>query len=249
MPVVASVQAMASYEDQVIATFSEVAGRELEPGMSVVVFDDRESDAPVAYLLPAHALIACSPAAAGRVAPLDGRAGASREAVDAAMAGLGASPVAGGVNYVLPDDAVVDATVPDGYTVRWLDPSDADDKAFLDQFIDESDPDDIDEVEIERDAPDPAICVLVDTDGKVAAYASGRPFWAAVEADDVGVLVAPAHRRRGLGAAVVAAFVERRRHVLPQLYRHNWDNEGSEGVARSVGYAESHQLVAYSFGD
>ena len=238
---------MSSYEEQVIATFAEVAGRELLPGISVVAFDDRDSDTPVAYLLPTHALFACSQATADRLASIDGRPDASRAAVDAAMAELGAAPLAGGVNYVLPDDVAVDTTVPAGYTVRWLDPNDSDDMAFLNGFVDESDPDDVEEAEIERDAPDPAICVLVADDGSIAAYASGRPFWAAAEVDDIGVLVAPAHRRTGLATAVVATFVAGRREVLTQLYRHNDDNEGSQGVARAVGFAESHHLVAYGF--
>lgn len=244
-----SVRTMARYEDQVIATFTEVAGRDLQPGISVVAFDDRESDTPVAYLLPTHALFACSPATAERLATIDGRPDAGREAVDVVMAELGAMPLAGGVNCFLPDETVVDASVPDGYTVRWLDPKDADDIALLEGFIDESDPDDIDEAEIERDAPDPAICVLVADDGSIAAYASGRPFWAAAEVDDIGVLVAPAHRRRGLATAVVATFVDRRRDILTQLYRHNDDNEGSQGVARAVGFAEAHPLVAYGFSE
>jgi GNAT superfamily N-acetyltransferase len=84
----------------------------------------------------------------------------------------------------------------------------------------------------ERDRHLTAPWVAAVVDGQVAAVCeTARSTPAAVEA---GVWTYPAHRRRGLGAAVTAAWsalvTER-----TALYSTSWDNLASQGVARRLG--------------
>ncbi len=247
VPTVSS-SAVQRYLDQVVATFTVAAPGPLGLGTSVVAFDDRTSSVAVAYVLPGRTLIACSAALAQHLRPLDGLPALGESEWRDRAGELGGQGVDGGANHVLPDSAVLpDGSVGPDWTVRWLDPTVEGDGAVLARFLDASTADDLDEADIDPDAPDPAICVLIDSDGSVGAYASGRPFWAAPTVDDIGVLVAPDHRGRGLGAAVVAAFCRGRRPVLPQLYRHADTNPASGGVARSLGFVEAHRVSAVTF--
>lgn len=241
------------YLDQVVTTFAEAAGGPVGLGTAVVPFGDRTSTIAVAYQLPGRTLVAASASVADRLRVLDGGPALPADELIRRVDDLGATVVETGVNLILPtswpDSAAVSDPLPAGWEERWLDMEDADGVELLDRFIAGSSPDDLDEVELDPDQPDPAICVLVDPEGDIGAYASGRPFWAAPIVDDIGVLVSPTHRGLGLGAAVVRAFVTRRRHDLPQLYRHGMSNTASAGVARSVGFVETHRVVAIDLGD
>lgn len=236
------------YLDQVVGTFSAAARRPLGLGTSVVAFGDRTSSVAVAYLLPGRTLIACSAELAAHLRGLDGLPALDETEWGHRAIELGGVAAAGGVNHVLPETAIVPDVAPGPeWTARWLDPAVGEDLAVLTPFFASNTADDLDEADIDPAVPDPTICVLVDADGAVGAYASGRPFWAAASADDIGVLVTPEHRGRGLGASVVAAFCRGRRRILPQLYRHADSNAASGGVARSVGFVEVHRVSAMSF--
>ncbi|MEL6890237.1 MAG: GNAT family N-acetyltransferase [Actinomycetota bacterium] len=168
---------------------------------------------------------------------------------------LGGRRAGDGVNLLLPDGVPSPSDEPgangrgDGLSVRWLDSSDPDDLALVRAFVESCPAEDVDEADIFVDQPDPVICVFVDDRDTIAAYASGRAFWAAAGFDDIGVLVRPDHRGVGLGAAVVHEFAAARCGTASQLYRHDVENVGSAGVARAVGFVELHRVHAFDFAD
>ena len=88
--------------------------------------------------------------------------------------------------------------------------------------------------EAEVDVEDP-VAVGIDEDGRLLASASLLE--ESGDAVDVGVLVDPAERRRGLGVAVVRDVAERAasRGRLIQ-YRCNCENEASTRLARACGF-------------
>ena len=88
--------------------------------------------------------------------------------------------------------------------------------------------------EAEVDVDDP-LAVGIAEDGRLLAIASLLDEGSGTV--DIGVLVHPAQRRRGLGAAVVREIAERatRAERLVQ-YRCNRENEASAGLARVCGF-------------
>ncbi len=119
------------------------------------------------------------------------------------------------------------------------------DVATITELIEASDPDDVDDAEIELDDLDPMIVGLVDGQGRMGSYASGR-WWDGDQLfDDIGVLTRTDVRGRGWGSAAVAAFCRASLDAgrLP-LYRCNRSNTGSRALALSVGFRESFSLLA-----
>ena len=95
---------------------------------------------------------------------------------------------------------------------------------------------DLDEAEIYVDEPDSVIFGLFD-EGLLAAYA-GHRYWGETIAD-IGVLIRPEYRSRGLGKAVVTLLCEwcLDNDVLP-MYRVPADHLHSRGIARALGFQE-----------
>lgn len=234
------------YRTGIVDHFAAVAGRRLAPGVSVVAFDDRTSSTAVLYDLAPHALIACSPSLAERLAAIDG---APADQVFALTEQLGGDRSDGGLNHVWSDAAAVPATPAPADRIHWLDVTDDADIGLIAQLAAACTEDDLEEADIDLETPDPNVVVTLAEDGTVTSYASGRPFWAHAECDDIGVLVHPDHRRRGLGAAVVAEFVRRRASTCIQLYRHDVENLGSTAIARGVGFTFVHDVHAITFPD
>ncbi|MEM1333585.1 MAG: GNAT family N-acetyltransferase [Actinomycetota bacterium] len=227
-----------------MAHFGAVAGRRLGDGISVVPFDDRTSSTAVVYALGDAALVACSSSLATHLAPLDGHR--ADEVLDA-LADLGGRPVDAGLNLIWADAGVAPQTTSPDDRVTWIDVADPADLALVDQLVEACSEDDVEAADIDLDSPDPHIVVSMTEDGTVSSYASGRPFWAFADCDDIGVLVHPEHRRRGLGRSIVSEFVRRRRSARVLLYRHGDDNPGSAAIARGVGFSPVHEVHAVSF--
>jgi GNAT superfamily N-acetyltransferase len=104
---------------------------------------------------------------------------------------------------------------------------------------------DRDDAEFELAALDEHLAAWI-ADGQFDALAGGRRFDPRPGFHDVGVLVHPAQRRRGLGRHVVAAVVE---SILAAdhapLYRCSADHEGSWRLARRLGFTEVAELEAF----
>ena len=82
-------------------------------------------------------------------------------------------------------------------------------------------------------------------DGRVAAIAV--PFYVGEVYEDIGVVTEPAHRRRGLSTACVAALVGdiRARGHVP-TWTTSPDNAGSLGVAARTGFVHDRDDVLYA---
>ena len=234
------------YLDALIAVFVRRSGVSIGPGTTIVPSADRtDSDAAVAYLLPDRTIVACGPHLVSRLAGLAGSERLDESAIVGRLEAVGGRHVGAGVNRVLEQRPIAPIGDVTGLSGRWLERDRPDDVTVLARFVDDVPDDDLDEAELSLDQLDPAIHVLVDdASGEVAAYASGRPWEYGPDFDDIGVVVHPAFRRRGLGARVVHDYAVARLPDVPQLYRHDADNAGSSRLSASLGFAEVHRLVA-----
>ena len=95
---------------------------------------------------------------------------------------------------------------------------------------------DLDEAAINVDEPDPVIYGMFDA-GRLVAYASHR-YWDEIIAD-IGVLIHPNYRSRGLGKAVVSELCEWciQNEVVP-MYRVFSDHDHSRRIAQALGFKE-----------
>ncbi len=222
-------------------------GRELAPGTTVVPSLARAgSSSAVAYPLGDRTVIWCSPAIAPRIDSLrrpDALTGdefrEAAESLGGAFVGVGLHRVLSGAPAAIRDDRCRPVELSRDVPA---------DRALLAAFMDECSADDLDEAELDLDELDPAILVLVDENGSIASYASGRAWRLDADFDDVAVLTHPEHRGRRLGAVAVAEFARRRRAVGRMLfYNHDVENRGSKRVADLVGFEVVATVVAVGF--
>ena len=237
------------YLEAVASLVDAAAGRRVRSGTVVVGPADREGAvAAVGYFLPTHTAIMCAPERIDRYSALvddlpDGAVLVAEEFVSQAEA-LGGEFAGAGLNHVIPLGGVPSGDVPPDVSVLELDAESDDDRAVVRTLLAECPDDEVDEAEIDPDALDPRIVVLVDGVGAAVAFASGYSWDYAPEFDDVGVLVRPDARGRGLGRAVVAEYIRRHGGQRSFLYRHDVENAGSAALCRSVGFEAVHRLVA-----
>jgi GNAT superfamily N-acetyltransferase len=124
--------------------------------------------------------------------------------------------------------------VEDEIISRRIDPEN--DQDILKKFYGVCTAEDLDAAEIYNDDPDPVIFGLF-SDGQMVAYASHR-YWGEVIAD-IGVLVHPQYRSRGLGKSVVSVLCEWCfQHEIVPMYRVFSDHHHSRQVARALGFKE-----------
>jgi GNAT superfamily N-acetyltransferase len=125
-------------------------------------------------------------------------------------------------------------TVGDGFTTRRLD-AERDNHHLL-KFYGSCTAADIDEADISIDEPDPVIYGTFDK-GQLVAYASHR-YWDDFIAD-IGVLIHPSYRCKGLGKAVVSALCEWciENEVVP-MYRVYTDHTHSRKIPKALGFKE-----------
>ena len=237
--------------DPVLRYFSAVTeaarrdlGRDLPHGTTVVASADRDgSTVAVAYPLGERTVIWCAPAIAPRLSVLDRPHALTADEFVAAGERLGGTFVGRGRNLVLTAEPPV---VHDHrYRPIELDRDDGRDRELLAAFVAACSDAELDEAELDMDELDPAILVLVDDTGSIAAYASGRPWAIDADFDDIGVITHPRHRGRGLGAHAVAEFAGRRRRAgRLMFYNHNVENVGSGRVADTVGFEVTTTMAA-----
>jgi GNAT superfamily N-acetyltransferase len=125
-------------------------------------------------------------------------------------------------------------TATDGFTPRRLHPER--DNTRLLGLYEACTEEDLDAAEIYVDEPDPVIFGMFDNE-QLVAYASHR-YWDEIIAD-IGVLIHPDYRSRGLGKAVVSALCEWciENDVVP-MYRVLSDHDHSRRIARALGFRE-----------
>jgi len=125
-------------------------------------------------------------------------------------------------------------TVRNGFTTRRLDPEH--DNPHLLKFYETCTEADLDAAEINIEEPDPVIYGMFDG-WQLVAYASHR-YWDDAIAD-IGVLIHPRYRGRGLGKAVVSALCEWciENDVVP-MYRVFSDHAYSRRISEALGFKE-----------
>ncbi len=199
------------------------------------------------YAAGEHVVIWTEPALFDTVAVLDGRATAITDDEFAAWgASVGAEVLGRGYDHVLPDGF----RAPDRPgAIVVLDPAAPAAIELVAELLDACSEDDRDEAEFELDALDEVLVGWLEGD-RLLALAGGREWAARPGFRDMGVIVHPAARRRGLGRAVVeqaATEVLMRGHR--PLYRCNEENTGSVRLCRSVGFEVACRVSAVRFPD
>jgi ribosomal protein S18 acetylase RimI-like enzyme len=92
----------------------------------------------------------------------------------------------------------------------------------------------------------PIACFARDGAGHIIGGAIGRRWGRCSELQQLWV--APAHRRQGLGARLIAAFEERARsHGCDSFYLETF-NFQAPGLYRSLGYSVAHEHAVYPHG-
>lgn len=237
-----------------IADAAEAAvGVPLGDGTVVAPEADRAGGgSATSYPTPRGTVIWCDPALVDTLSALltdaaDGALDSERFASLAVDAG--ASVLGFGRNRVLEGPLQSPRALPGAVSVQLLDRDEAGDVALLAELAAASSDDDLDEADLDLDNLDPFYAGLIE-DGRLVAYACGRPSEIDERFDDIGVLVHPGYRQRGLGASAVAAFVERRQAADPSrlmLYRCTTENAGSNAVSESLGFTLAHTIGAVRF--
>lgn len=134
-------------------------------------------------------------------------------------------------HFLYPDD-FTPKQIPEPFTLRQLDGEI--DAARLTAYYATCTEAELDEADIDFDEPDPIIFGLFDGD-QMAAYASHR-YWDDILAD-IGVLIHPQYRSRGLGKAVVSVITDWciQNDIVP-MYRVFSYHHQSIQIAQSLGF-------------
>jgi L-amino acid N-acyltransferase YncA len=199
------------------------------------------------YLVGDHAVVWTEPALFSTVAELDGRPTAIGDDEFRAWGeSVGADWLGRGYDHVLADGF----RAPDRPgAIVVLDPAAAAAIELVAELLDSCSDDDRDEAEFELDALDEVLVGWLEGD-RLLALAGGREWSARPGFRDIGVIVHPAARRRGLGQAVVEQVTT---EILMRghrpLYRCNDENTGSVRLCRAVGFEVACLVSAVRFPD
>ncbi len=213
-------------------------------GTSITATDDRRGQRIVShYRVCEHSVLWCDP----EVSDVLAEHGSPSRALEfgefsEVMAGLGAEVLGHGYEHLLPE-RWAPSDRPE--TVRMFDCADAATVRLVAELLDDCAEDDREGADFELDALDPYLAGWVERD-RLLALCGGREWAPRPGHFDLGVIVRPAARRRGLGTAVVSAVTS---SIVDDggrpLYRCNADNEGSWRLCRSVGYRPVIELEAF----
>jgi hypothetical protein len=220
------------------------------PGTLVIPAADREGSAMAALYRIGELTVAwCDPAVAEHLVGIASQTESfPHDGIEQWAADLAAEYVGGAWSHLGSADMLATPEPPPGYDLRVLDREDAADRTLIEGLIDVCGEDDLEASEIAMDDLDPLI-IGITGEGRLAGLASARPWDHDAEMGDIGVLVRPDQRVRGLGSAAVgrlntALFDQ---GSLP-LYRCNFDRLASRGLALSLGFREVSALAAVRFG-
>ncbi len=197
------------------------------------------------YLVGDHAIVWTEPALEAIAAELDGRsAPIGDDEFRAWGESVGAEWMGQGFDHVLADGF----RAPDRPgAVVVLDPAAAAAIELVAELLDASSEDDRDEAEFELDALDEVLVGWLEDD-RLLALGGGREWSARPGFRDIGVLVHPKARRRGLGRSVVEQVTT---EILMRghrpLYRCNAENVGSTRLCRSIGFEVACLVSAVQF--
>ncbi len=136
---------------------------------------------------------------------------------------------------------------PQRASVVFLDRDDPVDHRRIAELIEACDADDLDEAEIDIEDLDPIIVALLDDQGRLGSFVSGRRWTQDERFDDIGVITRDDLRGKGWGSANVAAFSRRCFELdrLP-LYRCNWSRTASKALVTGLGFKRSVSILAIS---
>jgi len=137
------------------------------------------------------------------------------------------------LDWFLDADRHIPQPIPEGFMARQMDGEK--DDAILRDFYGAISAGDLELAEIIIDKPDPIIFGLFDGAGKMAAYASHR-YWEDLLCD-IGVLVHPDYRGKGLGRAAVSTLCDWciENEKIP-MYRVLENNTHSLAIAKVLGF-------------
>lgn len=226
-----------------------------EPGVSLAPRPDRaESNSVAVYEVANRIVLWCDPAIADTLASLVATVDtvdmttwqAALGAAQFELAGSGRMRVAPTVDWPLPD-----ASQP--YVDVHLDAETAGTVDLVKGLTDQCDPEEVEDAALDEldDFAEVAINVVTaGDDPSLVAYASAELWdWDDTFAD-IGVLVHPDHRNRGLGVRVAGRTT---RELLDSgrfpLYRHRAENAGSSRVAERLGFQTVADLAVFTLGD
>ncbi len=236
------------YTAGVTATAETRLGTDLGIGTTVIADPERAgTNVAVIYPLEQHTLVWCGPEHAPALEYLADEVPLGAADVVEQLLRRGGGVLGSGNHRVL-DGRPADRSDAGSRLVS-LDPSDAVARRRLQRFVDDCDPDDLDEAELAMDDLDDTILVALADDETIAAFSSVRPWSIDPAFDDIAVITHPAHRQRGLGAAVVSALSSQQQAVGRLLfYGCDVNNVGSNHVAESVGFSLVATVTAVSIG-
>ena len=236
------------YRAGVRAAAEAKLGEQIGVGTTIVADPERAgTNAAVIYPLGRHTLVWCSPALAPGLGWLaDGVPFGGDDVVEKLLERGGALLGAG--NHRVLDIRPAERPAA-GFRLTSLDPAEPAARRRLQSFIDDCDPDDLDEAELAMDDLDDTIVVALADDDTIAAFSSVRPWSIDPDFDDIAVLTHPRHRRKGLAAGVVSALSGQQQTAGRLLfYGCDVDNIGSNHVAESVGFSLVATVTAVSIG-
>ena len=236
------------YAAGVMAAAEAKLGEPIGVGTTIVADPERAgTNTAVIYPLERHTLVWCS---AEHAPALDWLADGVPLGVDDVIERLvskGGELLGAGNHRVLDGRPITRSDA--GFRLVNLDPTDPVARRRLQAFIDDCDPDDLDEAELAMDDLDDTIVVALADDDTIAAFSSVRPWSIDSAFDDVAVLTHPEHRRKGLAAAVVSTLSSQQQAAGRLLfYGCDVDNIGSNHVAESVGFTLVATVTAVSIG-
>lgn len=217
-------------------------------GLTVAASATRSEGQAAGYAVGDHLVITCNPAIEAKLVEATAGLEPSVTAWQQLADDLGGELLGAGRQQIVSPEGLRAPVVPAGFALRSLDAANPADVALVAELIEVSDPEDLDEAEVEIDSLDPIIEVLLDTDGRIGCYSSAHSFELTPEFGDIGILTRADCRGLGLGSALVAALCARiRSSGLEPLYRCDEVNAGSIALSAGLGFEIAAQLAVYHF--
>ena len=220
-----------------------------QPGVSVRGHPRRaENHVTAGYVMGEHLVVMCDPAVEAMLVEATQRMEPTFDAWRQVAASAGGEFLGSSRIQILRAGLPQGPELPDGLRFRRLATTNADDMKLVEDLVERSDQDDLNEAEIQLGNLDEIIDVILDTSGEIVTYSSACPFDMAVGYGDIGILTRPECQGQGLGSLAVAALCERLRNEgLEPLYRCDEENVGSIKVSAGLGFQVATKLITYRF--